>query len=106
MRLCPVKGNPRVYRCWRGGFTRAARLKQAGQLFGTQMNDLARPESLIHQPAHGAQLVHLFARVHPIPLGIAGRLGKAITALPHAQQILGDAGFPLDHADGQAIKLG
>ena len=92
----------RLHQCRRRRARRLAR-KQGVKFVRLHVHDLARPEAQIHQPAQEPQLVDLLARIHPVTVFVPPRQRKAVAAFPHAQQILGNAGFALDGADGQAV---
>jgi hypothetical protein len=74
----------------------AQRLQTFLQCIGRQRNDLTRPGPLVEQALDPAQPLHLLQRVEALGLGVALGLRKAVTPLPHAQQILGQAGLALN----------
>ncbi len=75
---------------------------QAGlQLGDIQPHDLVRTVTSVDQALDLAQALHLVERVETLALGVAQRRGKAIATLPHAQQVLRQAGVAFDGGDAQ-----
>jgi len=69
------------------------------------LHDLAGAMPVVHQPLDGAQLFHLLAWVDSLAKGIAFRVGKAVSALPDPQGVLGKAGVPLHRTDTHRLRL-
>jgi hypothetical protein len=91
---------------WVGRASRApAVLAQRLQAFlervGRQRHHLTRPGPLVEQALDPAQPLHLFERVQALGLGVALGLRKAVTPLPHAQQILGQAGLAFNRGNAE-----
>ena len=78
-----------------------ARVGQRVQLLAGQRDDLARAHADVHQPLDRPQLPDFEHRVLTFAVLVAPRLGKTVTALPHAQYVLGQTCFPLHGADVQ-----
>jgi hypothetical protein len=66
-----------------------------------QCQHLSGAQALVQQAPHLPQPRHLLHRIAPLAAGVAHRLRKAITPLPHPQRVLGDAGFVGQGGDGQ-----
>jgi len=62
-------------------------------------DDLPWPHPDVHQPLDRAQFGDLVERVLPLAVVVAHRLGESVTALPHAEHVLGEPGIALDGAD-------
>ncbi len=73
--------------------------EQLRQLFGRGAADLRRAVAVIQQATDQAQLLDLLGRVLPLAIGVARRRREAVTALPHTQGVLWQAGVALDRGD-------
>jgi hypothetical protein len=77
------------------------RVDDAAQLMFARRQKLSRAPALVDQTAHDAQPIHVFLRIQAFSRFIAGRQGKSIAPLPHAQRVFRETCFTLDRTDGQ-----
>ena len=83
-----IRRNPRIYLL---------------QLFDRATDQLARTVAVVHEALYGAQFFHLPDGVDALAMEVASRLGKLVSAFPHAQGVFGQAGVTLDGADAEAL---
>jgi hypothetical protein len=78
-----------------------ARIGEGVELGERAAHQLARPHAGIHQPLDRTQLGDLLGRVQAFGVVVAQRIGKAVTAFPHAQDVFRQPDLSLDRADIQ-----